>query len=200
MEKNNTHIDALEQMRNDMDALRSLLNEQQIVNERLIRRAMNNNMSSEKRDILVGAVAAVLLTPVYFVLMPKWGMPLWFVIFTMLFMLTAAVASLWSLMKLSDSDILSADLVSVASRVVWYKRFGNNWLRFSIPVLVVWIGCFMYYAMGDMSSDARIGFVCGAAIGAVVGLVFGLLHLRKSRQRMDGILRQIDELKGTNRP
>ena len=133
--------------------------------------------------------------PVYFLLMQKWGIPLWFAIFTMVYMLTAATASLWSLRKLSGSDILSADLVSVASRVVWYKRFGNNWLRFSIPVLVVWIGCFMYYAMGDMSSDARVGFVCGAAIGAVVGLVAGLMHLRKSRQRMNGILRQIEELK-----
>ena len=176
-------------------SLRSLLNEQQIVNERLMRRAMNSDMSREKRDIIITTVAAILLIPVYFTLLPKWGMPLWFAIFTMLFMLTAATASLWSLRKLAGSDILSGDLVTVASSVVWYKRFGNNWLRFSMPVLVVWIGCFMYYAMGDMNSDARIGFLCGAAIGAVVGLVAGLMHLRKSRQRMDGILRQIEELK-----
>lgn len=54
----------------------------------------------------------------------------------------------------------------------------------------------MYYAMGDMNTEASIGFVCGAAIGVVIGLVVGLMHLRKSRRRMDGILRQIDELKG----
>lgn len=194
MEKNNTHTDELEQMRNDMYALRSLLKEQQIVNERLMRRAMNSDMHREKRDIIITTVAAILLTPVYFILLPKWGLPMWFAIFTMLFMLTAATASLWSLRKLSGSDVLSADLVSVASRLVWYKRFGNNWLRFSMPVLVVWIGCFMYYAMGDMNGDARVGFVCGAAIGAAIGAVVGLIHLRKSRQRMDGILRQIDEL------
>lgn len=191
-----TITDELEQMRNDMNALRSLLNEQQIVNEQLMRHAMNTDMRREKRDIRVTALAAILLTPLYFLLMPKWGLPLWFVIFTMAFMLTAAAASLWSLKKLPGNDILSGDLVTVASRVVWYKRFGNNWLRFSIPVLFVWTGCFMYYATGDMNSDTRIGFACGAAIGVVIGLAAGLMHLRKSRRRMDGILRQIDELKG----
>lgn len=196
MEKEYTHTDELEQMRNDMNALRSLLNEQQIVNERLMRRAMNTDMRREKRDIRVTAIAAILLTPVYFTLLPKWGMPVWFAIFTMLFMLAAAAASLWALRKLSGSDLLSADLVTVASRVVWYKRFGNKWLRFSIPFLITWIACFMYCAIGDMNTDASIGFVCGAAIGGAIGLAAGLVHLRKSRRRMDGILRQIDELKG----
>ena len=195
MEKEYTHNDELEQMRDEMNALRSLLNEQQIVNERLMRRAMNTDMRREKRDIRVTVLAAILLTPLYFTLLPKWGLPMWFVIFTMLFMLTAAAASLWSLRRLSGSDILSADLISVASHVLWYKRFGNNWLRFSIPVLIIWIACFMYYAIGNMNTDASIGFVCGVAIGAVIGLVAGLMHLRKSRRRMDGILRQIDELK-----
>ena len=196
MKKECTNIDELEQMRNDMNALRSLLKEQQIVNERLMRSAMNADMSHEKRDICVTAAAAIILTPVYFLLLPKWGLPVWFAVFTMLFMLTAAAASLWSLKKLSGSNILSGNLVTVASRVVWYKRFGNNWLRFSIPLLIIWIGCFLYYAMGNMTTEIRTGFVCGAAIGVVIGIAVGVMHLRKSRRRMDGILEQIRELKG----
>lgn len=196
MKKEYTNIDELEQMRNDMNALRSLLKEQQIVNKRLMRNTMNTKMNHEKRDIRVTAAVAIILTPVYFLLMPKWGLPVWFAVFTMLFMIIAATASLWSLKKLSDNNIMSDNLVTVASRIIWYKRFGNNWLRFSIPILVIWIGFFLYYAMGDMNTEFRIGFVCGAVIGVVIGITAGLMHLRKSRRRMNGILKQIEELKG----
>ena len=45
METNAKYIDELELMRQDMNQLRSLLSGQQIVNERLMRRAMNKEIS-----------------------------------------------------------------------------------------------------------------------------------------------------------
>ncbi len=51
METNEKYMDELEQMRHDMNELRSLLSEQQIVNERLMRRAMSKDMGKERSTL-----------------------------------------------------------------------------------------------------------------------------------------------------
>lgn len=60
METNEKNTDELEQMRHDMNELRSLLSEQQIVNERLMRRAMSKDMGKE-RSTMIFSIVCVLL-------------------------------------------------------------------------------------------------------------------------------------------
>lgn len=196
MESNQVYKDELEQMRQDMSELRALLSEQQIVNERVMRRAMKRDLGKERQMTVRYAVLAVLLSPVYVYLMPAWGAPLWFAWLTAGFMLLAVVASIWSVRRLMGEDLLTGDLLIVASRIVDYKRFGNNWLKFSIPFLCVWVALFMYYIGGGMAPDFRSGALCGGIIGLVVGTVCGLIYLAQSRQRLNGVLRQIEELRG----
>lgn len=52
MDKNQVYNDEMEQMRQDMSELRSLLSEQKIVNERLMRRAMKSELDKERRVTL----------------------------------------------------------------------------------------------------------------------------------------------------
>lgn len=196
METNEKYTDTMEQMRHDMDELRQLLAGQQIVNKRLIRRAMNADMGREKRDIGISIALAVTAIPVYLYVLPRIGLPVWFTIVTTLFFMVCCGASVWSLRRLSGEDIITGNLLSVAERIVAYKRFGNRWLCGAIPFVALWLAGFVYYASAAMADDGeREGFFCGCAIGLVIGATLGVLHLYKSRRRLNGILRQIDELK-----
>ena len=197
METNEKHTDTLEQMRHEMDELRQLLAGQQIVNARLMRRAMNADMSREKRDIRVSIAVAVLNIPVVMYLLPTHlGMPMWFAAVTVAFFLVCCAASVWSLRQLSAEDIITGNLVTVAERIVAYKRFGNRWLCGAIPAVAVWLAGFVYCASASIAdAGQREGFFWGCGLGLVIGGAVGAQHLRKSRRRLDGMLRQIDELK-----
>ena len=70
METNAKYIDELELMRQDMNQLRSLLSGQQIVNERLMRRAMNKEISKERRSIFVTIGCAIVGTFVFYSMQP----------------------------------------------------------------------------------------------------------------------------------
>lgn len=70
-----------------------------------------------------------------------------------------------------------------------------NWLKFGIPFVLFWLVGFVYYASEDMNPDMRFGFFCGAATGLVIGSVFGVWHLIDSHRRLNGILKQIEEIK-----
>lgn len=195
METNEKYIDEMEQMRHDMNELRSLLSEQQIVNERLIRRAMNKDMNKEKQSIVVTMLCAVIGVPLYYIMMPVWGIPMWFTLVTVAFLLIAVVASWWSVKRLLKESLLTGDLLVVAKRINDYKRFSINWLKFGIPFIMFWLPGFMYYASRNMGAEEQNGFFCGAVVGAVIGGAIGVYYLINSRRRLNGILNQIEEIK-----
>lgn len=189
-------VDELEQMRHEMAELRSLLSEQQIVNGRLMRRAMSADMGREKRDIAVTIAIAVIAIPIYMYFLPQFGLPVWFAVVTAVYFLICCAASAWSLWRLSGEDVVTGNLVTVAERIVAYKRFGNRWLCCAIPAVGLWLSAFVYYASAAMTnSDEREGFFYGCLFGVLLGGTFGALHLRKSRRRLNGILQQIEEVK-----
>lgn len=189
-------VDELEQMRHEMNELRSLLSEQQIVNGRLMRRAMSADMGEEKRDMIVSIVVAVIAIPVYLYFLPQFGLPVWFAIVTAAYFLICCGASVWSLWRLSSENVITGNLVTVAERIVAYKRFRNRWLCCAIPAVCLWISAFVYYVSAAMpDSDEREGFFYGCFFGVVLGGTLGALHLRKSRRRLNRMLRQIVEVK-----
>ena len=195
METNAKYIDELELMRQDMNQLRSLLSGQQIVNERLMRRAMNKEISKERRSIFVTIGCAIVGTFVFYSMQPVWHLPIWFILLTIAFFITCVVATVWSIRRLMKESLLTGDLLVVAKRINDYKRLSINWLKFGIPFVLFWIVGFVYYASRDMNPDVRFGFFGGAATGLVIGSVFGIWHLVDSHRRLNGILKQINEIK-----
>lgn len=186
----------MEEMRKEMEALKSILQNQQIVNEKNMRQAMNTAMSKEKKSMWVCVIIAIVATPVCFFFFPKYGIPFWFSAVTVLFFAIAIIASVVSTHRLSSVSLLTGNLLDVATRVTEYKRFGNTWLKFSIPFVIAWLAAYIYYGSTGMPTDTRYGFWIGCAIGLTMGTVFGIRYLNDSRHRMDDILRQIDELRG----
>ena len=122
MDKNQVYNDELEQMRQDMSELRSLLSEQKIVNERLMRRAMKSELDKERRVTLQTLLPSLFTLPLFYFMQPLWGLPLWFVGVTIAYLLLAVVFSIWSVRHLTGEDLLAGDLLKVAGHIVEYKR------------------------------------------------------------------------------
>ncbi len=186
----------LEEMRKELESLKSVLQNQQIVNEKYMRRTMDAAMSKEKRSKNATIIMATAATFIYLYFFPKFGMPLWFSIVTTLFFAVAIAASVFSTRRLGSVSLITGNLLDVATRITEYKRFGNNWLKFSIPFVSAWLVTFVYYGGAGMPQDMRYGFWGGCSVGLGVGIVCGIRFLRDSRHRLNEILQQIEELKG----
>ena len=185
----------MEQMRSEMSELKTLLGEQEIVNEKLIRRAMSTSYGKEKKSIRISIILATAAIPPACLLLPNLRYPIWFVAATVLFFLIAAIASCYSLKRYASEDLMNGDLTTVAETIVKYKRFGNNWLKFSMPFLILWLAGLFYYAIKGSSPGHAEMLIAGGATGAVAGTVLGIINYRQSRKRMKEILSQIEELK-----
>lgn len=186
----------LDEMRSRFGELKSMLKDQQIVNEKMARRAMKGDYNRVRKDLIFAIVLEVVAIPLQVVLLPLIGMPTWYLVFTVLFLLSALVASVYSLRRYASADMISGNLTEVALDIVKYKRFELKWFLYAIPLLLVWIFFFFYYLTRGYESELVRGSVWGGIIGVIIGFTFGFINYYQNLKRMNRLLRQIKEVKG----
>lgn len=182
----------LDEMRSQFGELKSMLKDQQIVNEKMARRAMKGDYNRVRKDLIFAIVLEVVAIPLQVVLLPLIGMPTWYLVFTVLFLLSALVASVYSLRRYASADMISGNLTEVALDIVKYKRFELKWFLYAIPLLLVWIFFFFYYLTRGYESE----LVRGSVWGGIIGVIIGFINYYQNLKRMNRLLRQIKEVKG----
>lgn len=192
-EKDN--LQELEEMSSQLLELKSMLKEQTIVNERMMRKAMRGKYNKVRNDIRFSIVLEFLAMPFLGVMLPSLGLPMWFTVVTLAFLLSALVASAFSLRRYASEDLMTGNLTSVAIRLIRYKRFGIYWFFYAIPFLILWIVFFFRYVTEGKESEYVDGVVFGGIVGGVIGGILGTVNYIQNLRRMNCILREIRELK-----
>ena len=184
----------MEEMRQQMTTLKNKLNEQQILNDRIIRRSMRNNVSRiTRRYNIIMALAVVMVPYMYWVFVKICHFSMAFWIGSTIFMLICAGATFYNSRKISDPGLMSHSLVEAHRKVASAKKFDSDWLLFGIPALIIWLGCF-FYETYQQNPDFINGLFLGGCFGAVFGAIMGFkMHYRTQRQYQE-IIDQIEEL------
>jgi len=71
------------------------------------------------------------------------------------------------------------------------KRMQANWLKFSIPFVVIWMAWFVIENLNGI--DAKY-VIIGGSVGAVIGAFFGTMSYRRTRRMATEVIQQIEEL------
>lgn len=184
----------LEDMREQMSTLKKKLNQQEIVNDRLVRRSMKKEVNTITRRYNIVMVLSVLTVPYfYWVFVKLSGFSMAFWIGSSIFMLICGGATFYNTHKISDPDMMSHSLVEARKKVASAKKFDVDWLKFGIPAVILWFGWFTYEVYLQ-DNDLANGLFWGGVVGGVVGVIAGFkFHFRTQRQYQD-IIDQIEDL------
>ena len=190
----NENLD-LENMRQQMTTLKNKLNQQEIVNDRLMRRSMRNEVNTiTRRYYIIMAVALFMVPYGYWCFVKLCNLSITFWIVTSIFMLVCAGATLFTCRKISDPHLMNRNLVEARKKVASAKKFEANWLFFGIPAVVLWLGWFLYEVYKIHGGALDNGFFWGGCIGGIIGAICGLsLNFRTQREYQD-IIDQIEDL------
>ena len=185
----------LEEMRQQMTTLKNKLDKQEIVNDRLMRRSMRNEVNTINRRYNIIMALCVLMIPYgywCFVVLSHLSIAFWIV--TSIFMLVCGVATFYNSRKISDPNLMNHNLVEARKKVASAKKFEANWLLFGIPAVILWFSWFVYEIYQIQGGDFNNGFFWGGCVGGIIGAVCGIkVHLKTQRQYQD-IIDQIEEL------
>ena len=194
----NTNDFELENMRQQMATLKSKLEQQEIINDRLIRDSLNTKLRKVKRQKW-SKLILILFVMLYVPAMLYWllNMPLWFCIVSLLYFAYAAFYDFYYMNGISNGDLSREQMLDTSRRVARMKKMNARWLWFSIPFTIVWVAVLTYLACtidSAVTKDNLEGFLYGGATGLVIGLAIGAyVYIRQQRQAQ-AIIDQIDEI------
>lgn len=185
----------LENMRQQMTTLKNKLNQQEIVNDRLIRHSMKNTAGNINRTYIWLIILSVLMVPYgywAFVILINFSIAFW--IATSLFMLVCAGATLYNKRNLSDSNLMTNNLMEVGRHMARAKKFDVDWQFYGIPGLILWLAWFFYEVYKQNHDLLMHPLFWSGCIGGIIGAIIGFsIHFKTQRQYQE-IIDQIEEL------
>lgn len=186
--QNNMNEAQFEDMRQQMNILKKKLEQQEIMNERVIRNSMKKTVSSiNLRYYIIMALCLFIIPYGYWAFVQISGLSLAFWIGTCILMLICAGATFYNGKDLRDTGLMRNNLIDVRKKVARAKKFDSNWLFFGIPMIILWFGWFVW------EIDQK-GLLIGGAVGGIIGLLIGLRIHYKTQRNYQEIIDQIEEL------
>ena len=184
----------LEAMRQQMNTLKKKLDQQQIVNDHIIRQSMRKTAKSIKtRYYAIMALSLLMIPYTYLIFVERLGISLAFWIATAVFMLICCGATYYNSLNVNIPNVMGRNLIEVSSRMARAKKFDANWLFFGIPAVIVWLGWLtweLYQLDAEMTRYMVYGIVCGAVFGSIAGF---RMH-KKTQSQYQEIIDAIEEI------
>ena len=191
-------MDELQEMREQLAALKEKLNKQEIISEKLLKETIARKMKRAKVWVLVSVIMLIILTAMMLSLNYIWFENKAFSPTSVVFALVALptiILGVVQLFKLKPKKIATASLGEVASQLQRTKEFEHGNFTFwmaGIPSIIVSI----YFIMIYVHSKSNVILLCVVAyiLLAIWSYVTRKKQRKSNRSAWDEYIRQIEEM------
>ena len=183
----------LMEMKEQLAILTKKLEKETIVNDRLMRRATKEKISKMQRRALIKGIFIGLCIPYVIGVCHLVGLSLWLCGFTVLILLIALYYDYRIHRNIHSDEAMYGNLLDVRKKVLRIKQAYKDWLKFSIPILAIWLVCFWYetFQLPDIPKES---IFIGTISGGIIGGILGTVQYKKMQRDADEILEQIEEM------
>ena len=187
---NNTY--ELEEMKQQMLLLKKKLEQQKIVNEKMLRSAMKRKLYGLNRKVRVIFIVGILVAiwaPGYFTLV---GFTPLFCAATAIMLLFSAFKTFQYHRKLWRLNLSESNLIELAEELTLLRTRYKNWYKFAWGMLIPWI-VWMGYEATKIFGEELVWYIGGAAIGLIIGGLVGTRINNNIIRRTEELLEQIKD-------
>ena len=194
----------LEEMRRQMAILQEKLDNETIVNERLLRESMKHNYSSINRYL---SVEATILMPIIIIAFPALALIFhlsWGPVIAVILLCLADVIFDYKVNHIKDEAFMGDNLIPTALRLQRAKRLTVLQMMVSLPLMILWFAWFIidFFQSIDYQDElltaSAYGGIVGGCIGLVCGLIFAIQLYRKQQKTRQQVIDQINDLTAGN--
>lgn len=186
-----------EELRNQYAILKEQLNNQEIVNDRLLRESMKlrkKDIQSTEKIVYGCVIGCCIIYPLsYF--MHLWSLS--FTIATCLMVIICAIATYLMHKPVQKLNFMSDDLATVARVMAKFKKQYDNWLHYATPALLIPWGIWGCYEVGwshaPEGSNPWI-LIIPLLVGGLIGALIGYKYHRKAVNAAQDIIKDIESL------
>ena len=199
MENNeNNNLNELEQIKAQYETLKEQFDQQEIVNDRLMKSSIKNNVDFYmryrwKQYILYPLAILVGLLTIRWAFHNNLSLKL----FWLAFCLVCFAFELWMLRKLHVKTIENNDLLTLSNQARGFKKLFSVFTIFNaVPMLILFVGLFS--KAGDQIQQSHFGsFFLVFCFALVIFMSMGISEIRHKTKPCDEIIRQIEASEAT---
>lgn len=195
MENQNNNLQELEELRGQVAEFKKRMEQQEIVNRRLLKEAMKGHVLWIRQMSFWGSVAELALLPLFVYVLRSIAGFLWLPIIVIGLMIVGeAVFNFWNVSTIRDKHLAADDVLSVQQRLITYKRREKLYTFGIVPFILLWLACipFGVFHGTDIAfpSSDRLVVYCVAIV-----ILFALLFYVFSREMrsLNKAIKDIDE-------
>ena len=186
-------MDELQEMREQLAALKKQLNKQEVINDRQIRDILSHKKKSVDKNIWFAGVCGLITITLGNGTWYLWGVSTWFLIGTTLFMLACFLATVIPHKWVKTEDIQSGDLLAAAKQTRRLRKFYKDWEIIGIIIAIIWVG-WLFLELTSAVNDKQLLHILigGSLVGGIIGGTIGFRISRKTIDTLDEMIREID--------
>lgn len=192
--ENINDFNELEEIRQQIKALKDKVERKGTLNERLVRKSIKGSMSSIRRTIYILLALAVLVTPLWLMIKFQHNLSWPLFIFTMV-MMYGSVFFDWHINRL-DTESIGTDLKETARKLAEMKKRRSKQEKIGlfvvVPIWLIWLALEFYY--GTSNHTEALALIIGMVVGGVIGGAIGLSIYFKWQRKNDEMIDQINEI------
>ena len=194
---NNTqHEFELEDLRQQMAAIKEKVDQQGHLNEELVKEAIQSKMKGVHRTSFKLSLVALLCIPCYIAMRYTYNFSWPFIIVTILMLIGFVLADY--LINRLDVSHMRDDLVVTARKLTQMKKNRSMSQKIGIAVTIPWLAWFCYESFMHRAITYGIadtwGYVITCFVGGIIGFLIGVRIFRKMQRANDEMIDQINEL------
>ena len=177
----------LQEMRHQMDLLKEKLSRQEIVNDHLLRRTVESNLSRigfHRKIKRAYIILCIIFLPALLVKVVE--MPVWFAIATVAMLAVSLVYHEAFMEHISADDLNRCDLLAINHKALRLKEQGARWLWIGIPMLMAWLTTFVCVILQQADYETEGQYIIyGLVTGIIIGACLGIIIYRRQQRMID---------------
>ena len=201
MDNQNNNLKELEELRSQVAEFKNRMEQQEIVNRRLLKETMKGHVSWIKQMSIWGSVGELVILPfLVYALRSIVGVSWLPIIVVGLVIVGEAVFNFWNVSTIRDKHLAVDDVLSVQQRLITFKRREKLYTYGILPFLFLWFVWLLFdvYYGTDIpffpSSDRNLVYFVAVVI---ILTVFFYVFSREMRS-LNKAIKDIDEFREKN--
>jgi len=191
--ENNIYSNELEEMRQEIKALKDKVNSQGRLNEELVKKSIQSKMKSIHHTIFKLLVLVILVTPLWIWIKYQQNLSWPLLVFTLL-MMYVSLGFDWFINQL-DTHSSNLDMIETAKQLKLMKNRRKRQQIIGFTICIFWL-IWIIYEMYQNSPNPEFApfMLISILIGGAIGAIIGLRIYFKMQRSNDEMLEQIESL------
>lgn len=188
-------MDELQEMREQLAALKEKLNKQEMVNDRLIRDILIKKKKNVDKNIWIVGICGLFTVTIGNWTFSDLGVSTWFLIGTTVLMLASFLLTIIPHNWVKKADIQSGNLLVAAKQARRLRKLYKDLEIIGIVLAVIWLAWLFVEFSAVIENKQMLYILVGAAaIGGIIGGIIGLVLSRQTIHTLDEMIQEIEEM------